>query len=451
MTSTEIAPLRRLPEVVEEHDTKLLALEQTIKDFEAAGVKLREQSTIGGTWGNTQIDTGSIHASTLKASIVKSAWRHVYDGLNIKRIATAKDKKKFERTLEEPPEFTLENIRATFGDFLLDPKGNILRGLAEVFSDLDPAYKSHEKVKIGVDGLPKRIILPQVTGWGSYGRDKLENVINALAQYQNKPLVTHSEMEAIMKDGNALLKAATHKDYNRNSYEYEDKEFPARGIWLKRFSNGNGHLFFDKDTLKDVNRALAEYYGEVLPDCAEEKPTKTRASTAVSKDLQYYPTPQAVIDIVMADVQYYVKDGAKVLEPSCGCGRFLDAIKKAGGKPFGIEVDGGRVQQCRNKGYNVMMANFLDTEPEEKYDYVVMNPPFYGQHYAKHVEHAYKYLKPGGCLKAILPITARYDHKLLDHHTKNYRDQWSDLPIGSFRESGTNINTTVLTIWKPEK
>ena len=70
-----------------------------------------------------------------------------------------------------------------------------------------------------------------------------------------------------------------------------------------------------------------------------------------------------------------------------------------------------------------------------------MNPPFYGKHYAAHVEHALGFLKPSGILIAILPITARYDHGLL-------KGSWDDLPVGSFSESGTNINTTILTIRK---
>jgi hypothetical protein len=45
----------------------------------------------------------------------------------------------------------------------------------------------------------------------------------------------------------------------------------------------------------------------------------------------------------------------------------------------------------------------------------------------------------GGTLTAILPATARYDHGLLTGH-------WSDLPVGSFSENGTNISTTVLTM-----
>jgi len=47
--------------------------------------------------------------------------------------------------------------------------------------------------------------------------------------------------------------------------------------------------------------------------------------------------------------------------------------------------------------------------------------------------------EPGGTLTAILPATARYDHGLLTGY-------WSDLPVGSFSESGTKISATVLTM-----
>lgn len=47
---------------------------------------------------------------------------------------------------------------------------------------------------------------------------------------------------------------------------------------------------------------------------------------------------------------------------------------------------------------------------------------------------------PLGCvIDAIKSAPARYDHGLVD-------GKWSDLPVGSFAESGTNINTSVLTI-----
>ena len=48
----------------------------------------------------------------------------------------------------------------------------------------------------------------------------------------------------------------------------------------------------------------------------------------------------------------------------------------------------------------------------------------------------------GGLLLAILPITARHDHGELD----DLKPRWTDLPVGSFSASGTNINTVIARI-----
>ncbi|MEY4953491.1 MAG: hypothetical protein RL299_1915, partial [Pseudomonadota bacterium] len=129
----------------------------------------------------------------------------------------------------------------------------------------------------------------------------------------------------------------------------------------------------------------------------------------------------------------------------------------------GVDVDAYRVGLARANGHSVFCANFLEVQRGAlgmwgDFDIVVMNPPFYGKHYAKHVSHATRFLKPGGLLVAILPITARTDHGLLgrdwaEKHgmkidTYHGRDGFTDLPVGSFRESGTGINTTIFRAWK---
>ena len=438
LTGTEITTGRRKPsEIVAEYEAKREALPEALSEYEDACNALKTAATIGGTWGNITLDTGrGIYPSVLEQSLLQSAWRHVYDLYGLEQIASAEAKRRYEQMFSAPPPFTVENIRDQFGDLVADPWGSILRGMAEVFSQLDPAFKSHEKMKIGVKGLPKRVILDNVAGYGSWGRDRLRDILNALAAYQGKPLVEYREMEALLEGGSLLDAWTAPKDFHR-----PEATFPARGVWLKRFANGNGHLHFSPEALADINRALAEYYGEVLPDCPDERPAKQRASTAVSKDLQYYPTPAAVVERVLADIAYRLP-GQRVLEPSCGCGRFLDALRAAGAEVIGCEVDPVRAAMCEAKGHRVMRMNFLETVPTSDFDQVVMNPPFYGRHYAKHVRHALRFLKPGGRLTAILPATARYDHGELD----DLRPHWYDLPVGSFSESGTNINTTVATI-----
>lgn len=426
---------RRKPrELVEEYNVKREALGDALTAFEAASSALKTAATIGGTWGNVNLDTGrGIYLSTLEKSLLKSAWRHVWEIYNLETIASAETKRRVEYLFENPPAFTIENIRDKFGDLVSDPWGSVLRGLAEVFSSLDPAFKSHEKVKIGVKGLPKRVILSNVAGHGSWGRDRLRDILNAIAAYQGKPLLEYRELAAIMEDGDALLNDWTApKDYHR-----PEVTFPARGVWLKRFANGNGHLYFTPETLLDVNRALAEFYGDVLPDAYTDR--KPATGTAVSKDLQYYPTPKDALERLCGE---YSLAGKRVLEPSCGCGRIMDYVHDHGGDVFGIEFHGGRVQEAREKGHNVLHANFLETVPTGDYDMVLMNPPFAGIHYNKHVRHAMKFLNPGGILRSILPATARHDHGLLD----DLYPRWTDLPVGSFRESGVGVNTCITTI-----
>jgi hypothetical protein len=286
--------------------------------------------------------------------------------------------------------------------------------------------------------------------------DRVRDILNALAAYQGKPLVTWAELNLLEKNGDALRVGAELPDPFQSEGERRHNPktvvVPGRDVWLKTFQNGNGHLFFGPQALLDINRALAEFYGDVLPDspeAQEERPTPRHTGTLVARDLQFYPTPQKVIDRIVRDItsRRGGLSGLRILEPSCGDGRIMDALRAAGASCYGVEVDPARAQEARAKGHAVLRENFLEVEPGAGglwFDRVVMNPPFYGRHYAKHVRHALTFLKPGGTLVAILPATARYDHGLLD----DLSPDWEDLPIGAFAESGTNVNTTIATIYR---
>ena len=118
----------------------------------------------------------------------------------------------------------------------------------------------------------------------------------------------------------------------------------------------------------------------------------------------------------------------------------MDAVRSKGARVWGVEFDNGRAQQCREKGHKVTVGNFLEQPETPQFDAVIMNPPFAGKHYQKHIRHAMKFLKPRGELTAILPATAMYDHGFV----KEIGAQWRDLPVASFAESGTNVPTGVL-------
>lgn len=419
------APVLRisLSDLVDEYDRKHGAASEAAQAFEDAKVVLRAASVVGTAYGGLS-SRDSYSVTEIRKSLLKSAWRQVYDGLQIATIAGAKERGRLEQMLEQPPAFTMLQLREVFGDYLLRSRYHILKGLAEVFADLDPAFRSHEKVKIGVKGLPKRVIVSGFGTWREHGREHVQSIINAARVAEGRP----------MFDRAAAIRFCDLPE------EQQAAEF---GVWLRTFQNGNGHLYFGPEMLLQVNRALGEFYGEVLPDTPDEN-VKRRTGTAVSKDLQYYPTPAAAVEKLLDQVS--IQSGTKVLEPSCGCGRIMDAARKAGAAVFGIEVDPGRAAECRAKGHDVLTANFLQVEPRPTYDVVLMNPPFYGRHYLKHIDHARRFLKPGGRLVAILPSTARYDHGALPEQDR-YRERWIDLPVGSFAESGTNVNTSIYKEW----
>lgn len=452
MTTNTLARQSTVFDIIAEYDEKSVNVDAAIKAYNDACTAVEMAGTIMGTYVEPVLrGRAHVHASDMRKNLRASGWKALYNRCQIDRIASAKDKKLFERTLADPPELTFDNAKATFGPYLENPRAHILRGLAETFADLDPAYKSHSKVKIGVKGLPKRVIL---SGWGeysgTYGKDKFRDIVNALAAYRGKPLMEHEEFQAISAahraGEDAILdgrKVAWSDRYREGEYQTLD-----RGMTVRRFANGNAHVFFAPDTLRDINMALAEFYGDVLPD-AEDEDAKPRAGTAVSKDLQFYWSPADVIERALEFAGLYnlrewrnnPPEPSRILEPSCGDGRIMDAIRARGHRVFGIEYHAGRAAEARAKGHSVLTANFLDQPAKPEFDMVVMNPPFYGRHYVKHVRHALEFLKPGGQLVSILPATAHYDHKELD-------GDWRDLPVGSFSEAGTNVPTGMLKIRK---
>ncbi|WP_254446841.1 hypothetical protein [Ruegeria sp. HKCCD8929] len=111
-----------------------------------------------------------------------------------------------------------------------------------------------------------------------------------------------------------------------------------------------------------INGSLAEFYGDTLPDSPEAAATP-RPGTAVAKDLAYYPTPEAVIDQVLARLSL---DGTPlVLEPSCGCGRIMQVIRKTNpeARITGVEYHGGAPRRRAPKGFGSITRTFWIRPP----------------------------------------------------------------------------------------
>ena len=141
---TEITTGRRKPSaIVAEYEAKTDALEEAFAAYEQAQTALKMACTIGGTHPYDRLPLGHVTRDDMRRVLLKSAWRHIYEEYKLPAIIPASDKRRIEMMFEKPLPFTLDNIRETFGDHISDPWGTILRGLAEVFANLDPAFKSH--------------------------------------------------------------------------------------------------------------------------------------------------------------------------------------------------------------------------------------------------------------------------------------------------------------------
>lgn len=138
-----------------------------------------------------------------------------------------------------------------------------------------------------------------------------------------------------------------------------------------------------------------------LVDKAKEDPVAAaeRAVIGQKVGIDFFPTPAHVAQR-MARLAH-IKEGMRVLEPSAGNGNLADAAKAAGGVVDVIEISGSLRDILTAKGYNVVAHDFDGFTPDQKYQAILMNPPFSNRRDAAHIMQAFEMLAGGGTLVAI--------------------------------------------------
>lgn len=175
----------------------------------------------------------------------------------------------------------------------------------------------------------------------------------------------------------------------------------------------------------------------------------------VKQDLGQFDTPADVAKTVVDFAQ--IRLGNHILEPSAGKG----SLARLAALAAGTYVDCVEIDEKRAKHLTIVPGvarithrDFMTVVPveAESYDRVVMNPPLARQADIEHVTHALKFLKPDGCLTAVMSQSVRWRHneKAVAFRTmlKNMSAVWFDLPTGAFAESGTMVNACVVRVWK---
>lgn len=381
----------------------------------------------------------------LRRDLDVAVWRGLMELTGFQNLMDATAREQFSRQLEgdDVPEVTEATVRATFAGLFEDADTIFKRGIATAFSRLDRRFKSHDGFKIGA----RVIISGLIQGLPFSSRsDRAHAMLLDIER-------AFAVLDGVPPNAEVLPYSVTRK------HVYETPYFRIR-----TFQNGNAHLWMKRDDLvRRVNKLLGDYYGDVLPDAwetAHQDPARAdrSRSTAVSADLQFYPTPGAVATTIADGCR-----GRRVLEPSAGEGAMAAAALAAGADRVDcVEVDPGRVSalSCRfgrDARVSVRRANFLETTPDPVYDPVVMNPPFFGTHYMQHVRHAFDSLAPGGQLRAVLPATVEFGDSQAHRDFRAWAERYisrrefyvCDLPDSSFRDSGTNVSTCILTLNKP--
>ncbi|WP_394541932.1 DUF4942 domain-containing protein [Pantoea sp. SGAir0418] len=159
------------------------------------------------------------------------------------------------------------------------------------------------------------------------------------------------------------------------------------------------------------------------------------------KTHQFYPTTGKLAAQLLDEAD--IREGETCLEPSAGMGGLADLMPKA--QTTCIEVSPLHCRVLEAKGHNVIEADFLawaQTTPQ-RFDVVVMNPPFSEGRAVAHLNAAAALVKAGGRLAAILP--AGSDRKNL---LPGWDCSWSEPMEGMF--AGTGVRVVRLMAYKPE-
>lgn len=166
---------------------------------------------------------------------------------------------------------------------------------------------------------------------------------------------------------------------------------------------------------------------------------------------QSYYTPDALAAelVELADIQ----PSMTVLEPSAGHGAIAKHIKGKTDNLKCVEIDLYGFTELDSLGFKVEQADFLTLTPTAHFgtfDRIVMNPPFSRDQDARHVTHAFQFLKPGGKLVAIMGHYALNGRgaererfaRLMTQHGRVVRE----LPPGTF---DNNARAVIVEISKP--
>lgn len=102
-------------------------------------------------------------------------------------------------------------------------------------------------------------------------------------------------------------------------------------------------------------------------------------------------------------------------------------------------------------GMKIINGDFLESDTNEKYDKILMNPPFENKQDIKHTKHAFEKLENGGILVGILSSGVMFRQDKITSEFREFVNKngiIEDIPSGTFKESGTMVGTVLVKLEK---
>ncbi len=198
----------------------------------------------------------------------------------------------------------------------------------------------------------------------------------------------------------------------------------------------------DPPMQRQLRRAYKAPERTVFDDMREQ----LREGVKVAVAPQLFPTPYELVRRMVELAE--IKPGDRVLEPSAGTGRILEAIQAAGGIGTAVEINEELVQGLRRRFEDVRHGDFMAAH-FDPFDAIVMNPPFADAQDVDHIKHAFSMLKVGGRVVAICANGPRQEARLRGF-VEDHGGSWEELPTDTFKASGTSVNTVLICMTRAD-
>jgi hypothetical protein len=224
------------------------------------------------------------------------------------------------------------------------------------------------------------------------------------------------------------------------------------------------NIKLDRSLYQDVAKALNLIGGvwkgnKIQGFVFKEDPTELLAQIAngenrnLKKEFQFFGTPLGLADRVVELAE--IEKQHTILEPSAGQGAIINAVHR--------NFLNKNVDYCELMPINLsfiqkipnitfLCDDFLTLNKENYYDRIVANPPFKNNLDILHIKHMYGCLKKSGRLVTISSKHWQFSSNKKETEFRNWLDEVGaeihEIPAGTFKESGTMIQSLIIVINK---